>query len=344
MDNLENVSDKLKIERLSNLVKSLYENIDDLKSKLDKKNITQSNKAFDELYEKHRNLEEDYEALDLKLNESSIKLNIAENIICGKNEGLYKIFEKYKELKKDFDEIEKDHAEALDELDQTTFTLEKIKATLDISEKDYRKLMDSYMEQRKEIEELKDSKSKLSQAEETIASYQKTYEKLRKENETLIAQSSYDKETIASYQKTYDTLRKELEESNNTQSSLRKIYDNLYDTYRSDMLEHDNLKEFLKENLNHTQAVYEELYKLRKEKAILENNAAKNERVIDGLKFEIECNNHLLESDRRIILRNITTRKELVETMKKQEKEIENLVNTILGMENELYKKDYEMA
>jgi chromosome segregation ATPase len=341
MDNLENVSYKLKIERLSDLIKSLYENIDDLKSKLDEKNITQSNKAFDELYEKHRNLENNFDFME-KSNEDIIKhlnnnLDIAQKTINNKNKEIDKLLEKYKELKKDFDKIEKEHTEALDELDQTTFTL-------DISKKDYRKLMDSYMEQRKEIEELKDSKSKLSQAEETIASYQKTYEKLRKENETLIAQSSYDKETIASYQKTYDTLRKELEESDNTQSSLQKIYDNLYDTYRSDMLEHDNLKEFLKENINHTQAVYEELYKLRKEKAILENNAVKNERVIDGLKFEIECNNHLLESDRRIILRNITTRKELVETMKKQEKEIENLVNTILGMENELYKKDYEMA
>ena len=148
---------------------------------------------------------------------------------------------------------------------------------------------------------MKDSKSKLSQAEETIASYQKTYEKLRKENEALIAQSSYDKETIGSYQKTYDTLRKKLEESDNKQSSLQKIYDNLYDAYRSNMLEHNLLKEFLKENLNHTQAVYEELYKLRKEKAILENNAAK------------------------------------------QEKEIENLVNTISGMENELNKKDSEI-
>jgi chromosome segregation ATPase len=305
MDNLENVSDKLKIERLSSLVKSLYENIDDLKSKLDEKNITQSNKAFDELYEKHRNLENNFDFME-KSNEDIIKhlnnnLDIAQKTINNKNKEIDRLLEKYKELKKDFDEVEKDYAEALDELDQTTFTLEKIKASLDISKREYRKLITSYTKKRKEIEELKDSKSKLSQAEETIASYQKTYEKLRKENEALIAQSSYDKETIGSYQKTYDTLRKKLEESDNKQSSLQKIYDNLYDAYRSNMLEHNLLKEFLKENLNHTQAVYEELYKLRKEKAILENNAAK------------------------------------------QEKEIENLVNTISGMENELNKKDSEI-
>jgi chromosome segregation ATPase len=257
MDNLENTSDKFKIERLSELVKSLYENIDDLKSRLDKKNITQSNKAFDELYEKHRKLEKDYESLDLKFNELFIELDIAEDTIRDKNKKIYELQDSSLRQGYQFNKLTQEYNEKVNTL---------------INERDYYR---------------------------SIA--QTWHDKFDKEKEESKKKINESYKLIDDLDKIREEILKELKESNHLQLTMRTMYENLYDDYRDVKVELGNYTEYTKDIVEHNKQLRTLVSKLEKEKAILENNAAKHE------------------------------------------KEIENLVSTISGMENELAKKDFEI-
>ena len=289
MDNFESTSDKLKIERLSDLVKSLYENIDDLKSRLDEKNITQAGKAFVELFEKHWKLEENYN-LNLSdlanreelIKESEEKYNRFANVHVKQRQEIKELKDSSLQQGHRFNNLTQEYNE---------------KITTTMNERDYYK------------ERVIASETKLSQAEETIASYKKTYETLRKENEELKLVVKYlnqhenvvfnDKHDFAYHiGNKMGELAKELEEANHLSLTMRTMYENLYDNYRDVKVELAEWKEYANELMCTKHNLHKTVGKLEKEKAILENNAAKHE------------------------------------------KEIENLTAIISGMENELIKKD----
>jgi len=348
MDNLESTSDKFKIERLSELVKSLYENIEDLKSQLDKKNITQSNKAFDELYEKHQILEKDYESLDLKFNELFIELDIAEDTIRDKNKKIYELQDSSLRQGYQFNKLTLEYNDKVNTL---------------INERDcYRSFVQTWHdkfnkveEENKKINELQsenqDLHSSMVKMERESLAKLRENEELKSENERLEVQMNncnrnfhlssqnwktlYDK-SLKTAQESYDEVNNKLKESNHLQLTMRTMYENLYDDYRDVKVGLAEFKEYTKDIVEHNKQLRTLVSKLEKEKAILENNAAKHEREVNGLKFKIDFGNFLYNSDHSIMLH-------YKDKCNEQEKEIENLASTISGMENELNKKDFEI-
>jgi chromosome segregation ATPase len=84
-------------------------------------------------------------------------------------------------------------------------------------------------------------------------------------------------------QKGYDGLKKELAELNHLQLTMRTMYENLYDDYRDVKVELAQWKEYASELMSARHYLHKKNGKLEKEKAILENNAAKHKKEIETL-------------------------------------------------------------